>query len=76
METHFATPERATEEELKNDIERITNNSVINGLMNVVSGLFAVLNCHRQVLAVNESLLEMLGIKDIHDIIGLRPEKR
>ena len=73
MKTHFASPERATEEELNREIEYVSINPVINGLLNVVSGLFAVLNRHRQVLTVNESFLEQLGVEDAHDIIGLRP---
>ncbi len=73
MKTHFASPERASEAELQDDIEQISRNPVIDGLMNVASGLFAVLNQHRQVIAVNETFLSLLGVKDVHDIIGLRP---
>lgn len=73
MKTHFAPDERAGTDELASDIKRISRHPVIDGLMNFASGLFAVLNEHRQVLALNESFLKMLGVEDVNEVIGLRP---
>jgi len=73
METYFASAEKATEEELKLEIESVSQNPVIDGLMDTVGGLFAVLNEHRQVLALNRALLAMLGLDNIEDMLGLRP---
>ncbi len=41
--------------------------------MSATGGLLAVLNEHRQILAVNSSLLTMIGIEDARSILGLRP---
>jgi len=73
MKTYFASPERADVQELQGDLDLISHNPVIAGLLNAVSGLFAVLNEHRQVLTVNLSYLDLLGISDAREIIGLRP---
>ena len=73
METYFASAERISENELQQEIEAVSQNPVIDGLMNVVSGLLAVLNEQRQILALNEILLEMLGIDNADEVLGLRP---
>ncbi len=61
METHFASPERADHGVLEKEIRIVGESPVIDGLMNVVSGLLAVLNEHRQVLAVNDSFFKTFG---------------
>jgi hypothetical protein len=71
--THFAPPRRATDEELANDISALSHNPLVDGLMNVANGLFAVLNEYRQVLALNEAFLNLMGIEDAAAILGLRP---
>jgi len=71
--SYFAPPERATETELAADIASVSHNPLIDGLMYVANGLFAVLNEHRQILALNESFLKMMGIEDASTILGLRP---
>ena len=73
METHFASPERADQSVLEQEIRVVGKSPVIDGLMNVVSGLLAVLNEHRQVIAVNDSFLRLLGLEDVRKVIGLRP---
>jgi hypothetical protein len=73
METFYASPERAAREELEKDIRSIHNDPVISGLMNILSGLLAVLNEHRQILAVNDYYLRLLNLDDARRIIGLRP---
>jgi signal transduction histidine kinase len=73
MKTYYAPAERATPAELQKAIETAINNPVINELMNIVSGLLAVLNEQRQILAVNDCLLQTLGIKDVSQVLGLRP---
>ncbi|MBU0482156.1 MAG: HAMP domain-containing histidine kinase [Proteobacteria bacterium] len=73
METHFASPERADASELEQMVLSINRNPVIDGLMQSVGGLLAVLNQHRQILAVNDTLLKMLGFENADTILGLRP---
>jgi len=71
--THFAPARRASPAQLRHKIEQIASNPVIDGLLGATSGLLAVLNEHRQILAVNETLLKWLGVGAAGDVLGLRP---
>jgi hypothetical protein len=71
--TYYAPAERATASELASDISAISHDPLVDGLMKVANGLFAVLNEHRQVLAINESFLNLMGLDDAASILGLRP---
>jgi hypothetical protein len=71
--TYFAPAERANETELRQDIARLSKNPVIDTVMHVVAGLVAVLNEHRQILAINDTLLKALGVNDADEVLGLRP---
>jgi hypothetical protein len=71
--SYFAPPARAKDRELATDIKAVAHNPVVDGLMRVANGLFAVLNEHRQILAVNETFLHLMGVEDSSAIIGLRP---
>jgi len=73
METYFATAVRSTPRQLRQEMEVVTGNPVITGILQAVGGLVAVLNEKRQILAVNDSLLQMLGMTDQQDALGLRP---
>jgi len=72
MNTHYAKAERAADSVLQRDIRYVTNHPVLDGLMTVASGLLAVLNEERQLLSLNESLLDMLGIGEAGEVLGLR----
>lgn len=73
LATYFASPGRAGQQELRREVEIASNNPVVDGIMTATGGLLAVLNEHRQILAVNSSLLGMLGIEDAGAVLGLRP---
>lgn len=73
MKTYFAPAERCTDEELQEEIRLVSCNPVIDGLMKSLSGLIAILDEHRQVLAVNDTMLKMLGYADANEVLGLRP---
>lgn len=73
METYFAPDERATENELVAEIEIVSKNPVVSGLLHSISGLLAVLDEHRQIIAFNDSFLQILGIDDPAKSLGLRP---
>lgn len=72
MNTYFASPERSSSDELKTSIEYINSNPVINSLLVSVSGLIAVLNRDRQILAYNSTFLDIMGIDQSENILGLR----
>jgi len=71
-ETYFAPAARVSGEQLHQEI-LWAKNPVIDSLLDSVSGLLAVLNPQRQILAVNAALLESLGVQDAADVLGLRP---
>ncbi len=72
-ETFFAPAARASREQLHRDIHLISKNPVIDTVMKSVGGLLAVLNEQRQILAVNDSLMDMLKLDDPTNVFGLRP---
>lgn len=71
--TFFAPAQRATPAELNQDIDIVSKNPVISGLLESTSGLLAIVNEHRQIVAVNDALLKALGIEDPLAALGLRP---
>ncbi len=73
MKTHFASPERTTAQDLKSEIELISTNPLVSGLLNTANGVLAILDDNRQIIAVNDSFLQMLGIEDPQHSLGLRP---
>ena len=73
MDTFFAPAERADKEELLTEIEIVINNPVMSGLLHSISGLLAILDEHRQIIAINDSFLKTLGIDDPSEALGLRP---
>lgn len=73
MDTYFASPERLERPALQTEINRVCQDPATTSLLGMVEGCVAVLNQHRQILAVNHSYLELLGVDDAYDILGLRP---
>ena len=73
MDTYFAPAERAGEKELAAEIKKVNKNPVMSGLLHSISGLLAVLDEHRQIIAINDLFLKNLGIEDPAEALGLRP---
>lgn len=73
MKTFFAPAERATDEQVHEQVGFVTNNPIVTTLLHSAGGLLAILNEQRQVLAVNEAVLAALGIKNPSELLGLRP---
>ena len=71
--TRFAPAERKSGAELDADVRRASTSDFINGLMVIANGLFAVLNDKRQVIALNDAFIKLLGIDDVGPLLGLRP---
>jgi PAS domain-containing protein len=70
---YFLPPGRVSAEELRRTIESVSKNPVMDGILANVSGLLAVLNPQRQILAVNHALLTALGVEEGDRLLGLRP---
>lgn len=72
MKTYFASAERADEWQLSQNIQAISEDSIVKALVQASNSLFAILNCQRQVLALNQSFLQLMGIEDVSEALGLR----
>jgi len=72
MKTTFAPKEKVEPEELKREIELVSSNPVMSGLLQSIGGLLAILDEHRQIIALNNTFLDLLGIEDASLALGLR----
>lgn len=72
MDTYFAPPEKVTEKGLATEINIVSNDPVMSGLLHSISGLLAVMDEYRQIVALNDSLLKELGFDDPAEVLGLR----
>ncbi|MBD3257100.1 sensor histidine kinase [candidate division GN15 bacterium] len=73
MDSYYAPSERSSSNELQGQMTTTSESPVVDALLRLVGGLIAVLNEDRQIVALNESLLKMLGINDAAKTFGLRP---
>jgi signal transduction histidine kinase len=73
MDTYFAPAKKLSDRELEAEIEIVSQSSVLDGLLCSISGLLAILNDHRQLVALNAAFLDMLGVDNAEDVLGLRP---
>ncbi|MBN2587252.1 MAG: hypothetical protein JXA64_00525 [Candidatus Fermentibacteraceae bacterium] len=73
METRFAPAPRVTENQLSIEVRWVSGSPVVTGLLKTVSGLLAILDEHRQIVALNESFMKMLDLDSPAEALGLRP---
>jgi len=71
--TYFASAKKATDAELNQAIQLTQENAVLSSVLQVVSGLVAILNSQRQIVSINDSFLKHLGLEDLRPVLGLRP---
>ena len=72
MDTHFAPSERASLDVLTKEVQSVSSSPVVSGMMTAAGGLIAVLNEQRQIIALNETMLKLLGVNDAEKVLGLR----
>ena len=70
--THFATAERLDESRLREELRAVGGHPLLDTLLVATGSLLAVLNEHRQIIALNESLLAFLGLGSSDTVLGLR----
>jgi signal transduction histidine kinase len=71
--TYFASPQRADGPALDAEVVLAESNPVISAILVAFGGVVAILNRHRQIVAVNARLLRMLGLAEPERLLGLRP---
>lgn len=70
--TRYDLTTRATGAELSEGVTAVANNRLINSVLSAVNGLCAVLNEHRQILALNKPYMMFMGVEDASKATGLR----
>ncbi|NWJ41522.1 MAG: HAMP domain-containing histidine kinase [Geothrix sp.] len=70
--THFATAERSSPEELRLEAEACLGHPVAGFLMHALDGLVLILDAHRQILATNDKMLQVVDTAD-GCVMGRRP---
>lgn len=73
LSTWFAPAARAPADELQAAMAATCNNPVLDAILRTVGCVVAVLNGQRQILAINDVLLRVLGLGDPASVLGLRP---
>jgi K+-sensing histidine kinase KdpD len=70
--SHFASPVRSSDEEILNEHELISSQTLFTELFGSITGISAVINKNRQIVFANNDFLEMLGLKTLEPILGKR----
>lgn len=72
MDTYYASPERSSDEVLAVEIDLVSKHPVMSGLLHSINGMVAIMDQNRQIVTLNDSFLQMLGIDDPAKALGLR----
>lgn len=72
MATYFAPAKRTDWCDFSNQVEDISNNQILNALLNITGGVLVLLNEDRQIVGVNKVFMDSLGISDPAVALGLR----
>jgi len=73
MESKYASPERALRESLEKDMILFNNLSNVKEILNSLPHVAAILNKNRQIVYSNNALLELLSVKSLEELLGLKP---
>jgi len=72
METDVNVPARLQDRQLAGQISTVSNYPICDALMKNVSGLFAILNEQRQIMAINDEYLQAAGVENAGAALGMR----
>jgi len=72
MDTYFAPAKKTEQRKFENQRTTISHSPIINALLKTLDGFLVILNEDRQVVSVNQFMLETLGIENIETVLGLR----
>lgn len=73
MKTYHASPGREARTTLKSRHEGLSDNFQLRQLFQALPYLTAILNQDRQILYSNDRLMELLGIPEMEELLGMRP---
>lgn len=72
MKTHFAPPERASDEEVLLSKSKLDRFPFLNDIFCSLSYIFCIFNDQRQIVFVNDVLMKSLGVDSVEKILGKR----
>jgi len=72
-DTYFASAARANSEQIRQLSELALADPILGIVFEAVGGYALVIDQHRQIIAANDELLQMLGAKRDDSLLGLRP---
>lgn len=72
METYFAPALKTEPQKFEKQLVDISQSPIMDTLLKTSAGILVVLNEDRQIVAMNHSFLENLGISDVQEVLGLR----
>lgn len=73
MQTFHASPERSSDEVVKNQFLSLSENDYFSELINALPYVVTVLNANRQIVFSNQNLVQSLHISDFKILLGKRP---
>lgn len=72
MTTYFAPAKRTDWSVFSSQVADISNNPILNELLNITGGVLVLVNEDRQIVGVNKVFMDTLGISDPSVALGLR----
>ncbi len=73
LSTYFAPAERRTGSLLEEQAELVARDPLIRAIEEVIDGHLLILNPERQIIAVNQQFLNLLGLESCDSLVGDRP---
>lgn len=73
LDTYFASPKRATSEELAQQRKYLTDRPLVRQLIEATSEVMLIVNPHRQIVMANRALCRLLEIDTDQEMVGKRP---
>jgi hypothetical protein len=71
--THFALALRSTSDQILKENEFVASQKLFGEIFGAISGISAVIDNNRQIIYANNDFLDLLGLKTLDPILGLRP---
>ena len=73
MNSHFASPERSSKDDILNEYALIRDQPHIKIVLDSLPHITVLINKNRQIIYSNSGLKELKGISNTEDLLGLRP---
>ena len=72
QDTHYAPAKRKNLEEIRGEVKEFSN-TYFDEILNSIPNMAIIVNKERQVVFLNQTVLQLLGIKNVEAVVGSRP---